>query len=56
MECRSELVVKGEEGRYLFVQTSAGKLDLASTKLAEGEGFQTAAARCLNEASFVDAP
>ena len=52
MDCQSQIVVRGEDGKFLLVETTSKKLQLPSCRLKEGEDFQAAALRCLSEVSM----
>ena len=54
MDCQSQLVVRREDERFLFVETASKKLQLPICRLKEGEDFQSAALRCLNEVSLLN--
>ena len=52
-DCLSQLVVKSSEGKYLLVETTSKKLHIASCRLREGEDFQSAALRCMNDVGII---
>lgn len=65
MDCQSLVIVRGDGGRFLFVETKSRKLQLGGCMLRKGEDFQAAAVRCLKEVSrsamipckiFIDLP
>ena len=51
MDCQSLVIVRGDGGRFLFVETKSRKLQLGGCMLRKGEDFQAAAVRCLKEVS-----
>ena len=51
MDCQSLLIVRGDDGRFLLVETTSRKLQLGGCMLRKGEDFQAAAVRCLTEVS-----
>ena len=53
MDCQSLVIVKEEAGKYLLLETTSKKLQLSTCMLKEGEDFQSAAQRCLNEVSSI---
>lgn len=51
MDCQSLLIVRGDDGRFLLVETTSRKLQFGGCMLRKGEDFQAAAVRCLTEVS-----
>ena len=49
MEDQIQLVVHGEDGGYLLIESTSKKLHLPTSKLRDKEDFKAAALRCLKQ-------
>ncbi len=52
MDCHSQVVVRGEGGKYLLVETKSRKLQIAYCRVKEDDDFMTAVQRCLSQVYY----